>query len=118
LGGNQTYFQAPGEIFATSSLPVTPEFNQYRLLLGYGHPDKRGLSLAGSIGYDNVFSALQYGTIQTSYNWNCVGLSFEYRRFSLNTSQGAVRVENQFRFALNLANIGTFGNLRRQERLF
>lgn len=118
LGGNHTFFQAPGEIFATSSLPATPEFNQYRVLLGYGHPNKRGVTLAGSIGYDNVFNALQYGTIQTSYNWNCIGLSFEYRRFSLNTALGAVRVENQFRFALNLANIGTFGNLRRQERLF
>ena len=118
LGGNHTFFQAPGEIFATSALPATPEFNQYRVLLGYGHPNKRGLTLAGSIGYDNVFNALQYGTIQTSYNWNCIGLSFEYRRFSLNTALGAVRVENQFRFALNLANIGTFGNMRRQERLF
>lgn len=118
MGGNQTYFQAPGEIFATSPVPVTPEFNQFRLLLGYGHPDKRGLTAAGSLGYDKVFNALQYGTIQTSYNWNCIGLSFEYRRFSLNSALGAVRVENQFRFALNLANIGTFGNLRRQERLF
>ena len=118
LGGNQTFFQAPGEIFATSPLPVTPEFNQYRILLGYGHPDKRGLTLAGSLGYDTVFDTLQYATVQTSYNWDCIGVSFEYRRFSLNTSLGAVRVENQFRFALNLANIGTFGNLRRQERLF
>jgi LPS-assembly protein len=118
VGGNHTYFQAPGEIFSTSNLPATPEFNQYRVLLGYGHPNKRGLTLAGSIGYDDVFNTMQYGTVQTSYNWNCIGLSFEYRRFSLNTAAGAVRVENQFRFALNLANIGTFGNLRRQERLF
>ncbi|MBV8207060.1 MAG: LPS-assembly protein LptD [Acidobacteria bacterium] len=118
LSGNQTFFHAPGEIFATSPLPITPEFNQFRVLLGYGHLDKHGLTAAGSIGYDKVFNTLQYGTLQTSYNWSCIGLSFEYRRFSLNTALGAVRVENQFRFALNLANIGTFGNLRRQERLF
>jgi LPS-assembly protein len=38
----------------------------------------------------------------------------EYRRFAL----GTVRNENQFRFAFTLANIGTFGNLRRQASLF
>jgi LPS-assembly protein len=29
-----------------------------------------------------------------------------------------VRNENQYRFSFSLANIGTFGNLRRQERLY
>jgi len=38
----------------------------------------------------------------------------EYRRFAL----GAVRNENQFRFNFTLANIGSFGNIRRQEQLF
>ena len=28
------------------------------------------------------------------------------------------RLPNQFRFSLSLANVGTFGTLRRQERLF
>ena len=41
-------------------------------------------------------------------------MSVEYRRFAL----GSVRNENQFRFALTLANVGTFGTLRKQERLF
>ena len=31
---------------------------------------------------------------------------------------GPVRTENQFRVALIIANIGTFGNLRRQEKVF
>jgi len=29
-----------------------------------------------------------------------------------------VRTENQFRVAFTIANIGTFGNLRRQEKIF
>jgi hypothetical protein len=33
-------------------------------------------------------------------------------------SLGQIRTENEFRVALNIANIGTFGNLRRQEKLF
>ena len=45
---------------------------------------------------------------------DCCGISFEYRRFAL----GPVRNENQFRLAFSLANIGTFGNMKQQERLF
>ena len=52
--------------------------------------------------------------VQTAYNWDCCGFSVEYRRFAL----GSVRNENQFRFNFALANIGSFGNLRRQEKLF
>ena len=52
--------------------------------------------------------------MQTSYNWDCCGLSVEYRRFFL----GLVRNENQFRVAFSLTNVGAFGNLRRQERLY
>ena len=91
-----------------------PLFNQMRAQLGYGRPTKRGWSVAGNAGYDREFTLLQYAAAQTSYNWDCCGLSFEYRRFSL----GSVRNENQYRFAFTLANIGSFGNLKRQERLF
>jgi len=72
------------------------------------------LSAAGSIGFDANLSSLQYATAQTSYNWDCCGLSLEYRRFAL----GSVRNENQYRFAFTLSNVGVFGNLRRQERLY
>ena len=51
--------------------------------------------------------------IQVSYNGNCCGLALEYRRIAL----GQVRTDNQFRVAF-IANIGTFGNLPRQEKIF
>ena len=115
VGGSHAFFHAPGEIFTTNPVPGPDRFNQFRTLAGYGHPNKRGVSFAGSIGYDSNFSKVQYGTAQLSYNWSCIGISAEYRRFAL----GAVRPnENQIRFSLSLANIGTFGNLRRQERLY
>lgn len=116
LGGSHAFLRVPGEIF-TSGLtpaPAPDEFNQFRLLAGYGHPNKRGVSAGASVGFDTHLDFLQYGAIQTTYNWDCCGFSVEYRRFAL----GSVRNENQFRFAFTLANIGTFGNLRRQERLF
>ena len=52
--------------------------------------------------------------VQISYNGSCCGLALEYRRIAL----GQVRTDNQFRVAFIIANIGTFGNLRRQERIF
>ena len=111
------------------------DFNQLRFLAGYGNPAKAGLSVAANIGLDlkalygatstalvngvqtstTVYPALtQYTAIQTSYNWNCCGVAFEYRQFNL----GTVRNDPGYRFNFTLANIGTAGNLRRAERLF
>ena len=117
IGGSHAFLRAPGEIFPSpipTPLPAPDKFNQFRVIAGYGNPSKRGFSAAGNIGFDANFNFLQYSAFQTSYNWDCCGLSMEYRRFSL----GAVRNENQFRFAFTLANVGTFGNLKRQERIF
>jgi LPS-assembly protein len=115
IGGGSAFLETPA---ATNSNPTTgtqPErFNQLRWLVGYGSPNKRGLSAAGSVGFDVTNDFLQFGAGQFSYNWDCCGFSVEYRRLAL----GSVRNENQFRFAFSLTNLGTFGTLRRQERLF
>jgi len=118
LGGGDAFLRAPGETLTSGlATPVTPEpekFNQFRVLLGYGYPNKRGFSGAGNIGFDANLNFLQYAAVQTTYNWDCCGVSVEYRRFNL----GTVRDENQFRFTFALANIGAFGNLSRRDRLF
>jgi LPS-assembly protein len=114
VGGSQAYLQTPNEANTPSAALTPTNFNQFRWLMGYGNPNKRGISAATNIGIDVTNRFLQYGAAQISYNWDCCGFSVEYRRLAL----GAVRNENQFRFALNLTNIGTFGTLRRQERLF
>jgi len=90
------------------------DFQQFRVLLGYGQLNKRGLSAAASFGFDVDNGSLQYATAQTSYIWDCCGVNLEYRRFAL----GTVRNENEYRFSFTLANIGAFGNLKRQERLY
>ena len=94
--------------------PAGTTYHQFRVLFGYGQLNKRGLSAASSFGFDANLGSLQYATAQTSYTWDCCGLSLEYRRFAL----GSVRNENQYRFSFTLANIGAFGNLKRQERLY
>ena len=131
IGGSHAYLQVPGEIVlnTTTGFPlppclphvfnqaacVPPVFNQFRALLGYGSPSKKGWSAAANVGFDREFNLVQYSAAQTAYNWDCCGISFEYRRFALGS---IVRNENQYRFAFTLANIGSFGNLKRQERLF
>jgi len=56
---------------------------------------------------------MQFGTAQVTYNTDCCGLSVQYRRFSF-----GIRNENQFLLSFSVANIGSVGNLRKQERLF
>ena len=96
------------------SVASISNYNQLRVFAGYGNMTRRGLSLAGNAGYDFAQGALEYVGAQTTYNWDCCGLSFEYNRFAL----GSVRTENQYRFNFSLAGVGTAGNLKRAERLF
>jgi LPS-assembly protein len=114
VGGSDAFLQQPAQVVNPTTSTVATEFNQFRWLVGYGNPNKRGISAAANIGFDVTSRFLQYSAAQASYNWDCCGFSFEYRRLAL----GSVRNENQFRFALSLTNLGTFGTLRRQERLF
>lgn len=93
---------------------LQPLSNQIRALLGYGAFNRKGFNFTGGVSYDIQNEVLQNQIAQVTYNGNCCGLSFEYRRIAL----GQVRTENQFRVAFTIANIGTFGNLRRQERIF
>jgi LPS-assembly protein len=105
---------APGRFYTQGVSSSVSNFSQLRILLGYGNPTKRGLGVAANVGLDLILDSVQYGALQSSYNWDCCGFSFEYRKYDL----GSVRNENAYRFNFTLANIGTAGNLRRAERLF
>jgi hypothetical protein len=97
----------------TTSQP-TCKFQQFRVALGYGGLTRRGFSAATSFGYDEEIKQLQFATLQTTYNWDCCGMTVEYRRYAI----ANVRNENLFRFTFTLANIGSLGNLKQQERLY
>ncbi len=114
FGGGDAFLRVNDMTQGEKAVPGQRDFHQFRILFGYGQPQKRGFSGAASFGFDHNQGFLQYSTAQTTYNWDCCGLSVEYRRFAL----GLVRNENQFRFAFSLANVGAFGNLKRQERLY
>lgn len=93
---------------------LQPLANQVRVLTGYGSETRRGFNFTTGISYDFTNSALQNQLVQISYNGKCCGVALEYRRIEL----GQVRTDNQFRIAFIIANIGTFGNLRHQEKIF
>lgn len=105
---------APGRFNIAGFSSAVSDFTQLRVLLGYGGPTKRGFGVAANTGLDLNRTEIQYGALQVQYNWDCCGLSVEYRKYQL----GSVRNENAYRFNFTLANIGTAGNLRRAERLF
>jgi LPS-assembly protein len=106
--------------FSTINLPQTfvPTLpyrsNQVRVLLGYGDINRHGWNSAVGLSYDFTQNAFQNQFFQISYNGSCCGIGFEYGHFSL----ANVRNENQFRLVLLIANIGSVGNLRRQEKIF
>ena len=114
VGAGDAFLHVPGEITNTAVAPTAQRFNQFRVVLGYGNASKRGFSGATNLGFDAELGQVQYGSVQLGYNWDCCGVNLEYRRFALAT----VRNENQYRFTFSLANVGSFGNLRRTERLF
>nr|WP_257031326.1 LPS assembly protein LptD [Edaphobacter lichenicola] len=108
---------APGRFYTEGVTSAVSDFNQLRLLLGYGSPTKPGLGVAGNVGLDlnaNNTGLVQYGAVQGSYNWDCCGFSVEVRKYEL----GSVRNETTERFNFTLLNIGTAGNLRRAASLF
>lgn len=107
---------------AALSTPVTPSgdlsklpsFHLLRAVASYGDVNRRGLSGAFGMDFNFAQRVAHQAVSQVSYNFGCFALDFEYRRFAL----GGLRRENQFRVALSLANIGTFGNLKPREKLY
>jgi LPS-assembly protein len=120
IGGGDAFLQIPVQTATTSSSSIAtttalPEvFNQFRFGLGYGSLSKRGLSAASSFGFDAELKQLQFVNVQTTYNWDCCGVTVAYRTYRV----ANVRNENLLLFTFNLANIGSFGSLRPQERLY
>jgi LPS-assembly protein len=89
-----------------------PSSNQFRALAGLGNENRRGWNAGFSIYYDYKKAILDYAATQVTYNTDCCGFSIQFRRFDFGT-----RNENQFRVSFAIANIGSVGTLKHQERL-
>jgi len=107
------YFVSVGHNSVRGVPQLSPGANQFRGLFTVGNANGRGWSGAFSAIYDFRFGVMQFATTQVTYNTDCCGWSIQYRRLGFGT-----RNENQFRVAFAIANIGSFGTLKKQERLF
>ena len=114
VGGSDNFLRTLSVLLSSGEFSQS-RYHQFRVLLGYASPSKRGWSGLSNFGFDANAGYLQYGSLQTTYNWNCCGVSLEYRRIVL---KSVGRNENEYLFRFNLANLGGFGNLRRQEPAF
>ena len=107
------WFLSVGHTQIDSVNSLSPNNNQLRGVLGWGADSRKGWNAAFNAVYDYRVRQLQFSNTQVTYNTDCCGFSLQYRRFSFGT-----RNENQFRVAFAIANLGSFGTLRRQERFF
>ena len=107
------YFASVGQNLVNTNPILTSAADQFRFRVGFGNPNKRGWNAGVDAVYDFHLNLLQYATTQITYNTDCCGLSLQWRRFSF-----GIRNENQYRVAFSISNIGSFGTLRKQDRLF
>jgi LPS-assembly protein len=89
-------------------------FNQIHVAAIYGAASKLGPSVGLNAAYDLVHQQLQYGALQTQYNWNCCGIDFQYRRFSL----GSIRDDTEYFYSVNFAGFASVGDLTHRISLF
>lgn len=106
-------FNVTGETQTANQNFLSPPANQFRGLIGFGDTNRRGWNGAVSAVYDYRAKALQYAIAQVTYNTDCCGISVQLRRLNFGT-----RDDTQYRVAFTIANVGSFGNMRKQERIF
>ena len=87
--------------------------NQLQGTVSYGNGLNRGLSFSTAAAYDLQQHLFQGATVRLGYNTECYGVTFEITNYNLGARQ-----ENKWRLAFSLKNIGTFGNMRSQDRVF
>jgi len=107
------YFFSAGHNIVRGNPILRPNANQFRGQAGWGNENRRGWNFGFTAVYDYRVGQMQFATTQVNYNTDCCGFSIQYRRFSFGS-----RNENQFQAAFSVANLGSFGNLKKQERMF
>jgi len=107
------YFISAGSDQVRPNPLLAPPANQFRSTFGYGDPNRKGWNAAFSMVYDYRLAQLDFGIAQATYNTDCCGLSFQLRRLNFGTRNETVPL-----VSFSIANIGTVGTLKKQERLF
>jgi LPS-assembly protein len=112
LGVGHAMLNAVDESGATAA---TINSQQVQPFLTIGKQSGNGFNMAANAGYDFVLEQFQYWGVQSTYNWNCCGLTFGYRRFNLGAIRGN---DSQFLYSFTLANFGSVPGINRAKSVF
>ncbi|HSW49308.1 MAG TPA: hypothetical protein VLH09_03995, partial [Bryobacteraceae bacterium] len=107
------YSVALGHNLVRSGSQLSASANQFNGRLTVGGQDRRGWNAALDVIHDFRVGVTRSAVGQVTYSTDCCGFSVQYWRLDL-----IDRRDNAFRFSFSVANIGSFGSLRRQDRLF
>jgi LPS-assembly protein len=107
------YYLSLGHSEIRTDPAIAPNANQINALFAIGNQNRKGWNVAFSAYYDYQRDILDFATTEVTYNTDCCGISVEYRRFNFGT-----RDDTQYRVAFAVSNIGSFGTLRKQERIY
>src|SRR5581483_4742677 len=103
------YFAGVSDTAIKTDPLLMPQTNQISFGAGYGSSNGKGWNVSGSVFYDALLNRRLFDFVTTSYNTNCCGFSFQLRNFNL-----GIRQENQYLFSFQIANVGSFGSLQKQ----
>jgi LPS-assembly protein len=99
---------------AITTIPLLiPQANQLGFGGSWGTSTRKGWNVGGNITYDLLLNRSLFQFAQATYNTDCCGFSFQLRRFDFGN-----RDEKQYLFSFSLANLGTFGSMQKQDRIF
>jgi LPS-assembly protein len=107
------YFFGIGHTVVNENPYVTAPNNQINVIFAVGNQNRKGWNAGINAFYDLDRHVLDFATIETTYNTDCCGISVEWRRYNF-----GVRDDTQYRLSFTIANVGPFGNLRKQERIY
>jgi LPS-assembly protein len=107
------YFAGVSDTAIKTDPLLTPQSNQISFGGGYGSANGKGWNFSGNVFYDELLHQRLFDFFTASYNTDCCGFSFQLRNFNL-----GIRQENQYLFSFQIANIGSFGSLQKQNRNF
>jgi len=112
LGVGHAMLNAVDENSGSASTIKSQQVQPY---LAIGKQSGNGFNLAAKGGYDFVLGHFQYEGVQATYNWNCCGLTFGYRRFDLGSIRGD---DAQWLYSFTLANFGAVPGISRSKSVF
>ncbi len=92
---------------------LTAEADQINGSFHIGNQTRRGWNAGIAWIYDLRQHVLTYAITQMTYNTDCCGLSLQFGRANYGFNDDTI-----LRFSFTIANLGSVGSMRKQERLF